>query len=207
MKAKLIKTVDGYELFTQGFLKGSTNHGPIESLNIEEGPIRYKLSPKNCQAIELDYDLDEIAEQEFPYDFDCPLFETLGITEKSHKSILIGMLQGTLQKGFQKAIELMGDKKFSEDFLKRMCSISFNFYKRNDLSDCELEKEWENWLKSSIQPLQQTEWDVEIEMKNVIDETKIVGAIKGVKGSGNKITTYKQIPKLNADRCLILKRT
>jgi len=43
-------------------------------------------------------------------------------------------------------------------------------------------------------------------MKNVIDETKIVGAIKGVKGSGNKITTYKQIPKLDADGCLILKR-
>ena len=27
MEAKLIKTIDGYELFTQGFLKGSTNHG------------------------------------------------------------------------------------------------------------------------------------------------------------------------------------
>ncbi len=53
MKAKLVKTVDGYKLFTQGFLKGSANHGLIESLNIEEGPIRYKLSLKNCQAIEL----------------------------------------------------------------------------------------------------------------------------------------------------------
>ena len=46
MEAKLIKTVDGYELFTQGFLKGSTNHGLIDSLNIEEGSIRYKLSLK-----------------------------------------------------------------------------------------------------------------------------------------------------------------
>jgi hypothetical protein len=52
----------------------------------------------------------------------------------------------------------------------------------------------------------QTEWDVEVEIKKVIDKTRIVGAIKGVKGSGNKITTYKQIPKLDADGCLILKR-
>ena len=30
--------------------------------------------------------------------------------------------------------------------------------------------------------------------------------MKGVKGSGNKITTYKSVPKLDADGCLILKR-
>jgi hypothetical protein len=54
--------------------------------------------------------------------------------------------------------------------------------------------------------LQQTEWDVEIEIQRVKDETKIVGAVKGVKGSGNKITTYKSVPKLDADGCLILKR-
>lgn len=59
MKGKLIKTVDGYELFTQGFLKGSTNHGLIESLNIEEGPIRYRLSLKNCQAIEQNSPTEE----------------------------------------------------------------------------------------------------------------------------------------------------
>jgi hypothetical protein len=43
-------------------------------------------------------------------------------------------------------------------------------------------------------------------MKKVIDETKIVGAVKGIKGSGNKITTYKSVPKLDVDGCLILKR-
>jgi hypothetical protein len=54
--------------------------------------------------------------------------------------------------------------------------------------------------------LYDTEMDVEVEMKKVKDETKIVGAVKGVKGSGNKITTYKSVPKLDADGCLILKR-
>ena len=79
----------------------------------------HKLSLKNCQAIERGYDLDELAEQEFPYDFDIPLFETLGITQKVQKSILIGMLQGTLIKGFQKAIETMVNNKFTaEDMCK-----------------------------------------------------------------------------------------
>ena len=49
------------------------------------------------------------------------------------------------------------------------------------------------------------EWDVEVEMRRVKDETKIIGAVKGVKGSGNKITTYKSVPKLDENGCLILK--
>jgi len=51
----------------------------------------------------------------------------------------------------------------------------------------------------------QTEWAVEIEMEKVKDETKIIGAVKGVKGSGSRITTYKSIQKLDADGSLILK--
>ena len=50
------------------------------------------------------------------------------------------------------------------------------------------------------------EWDVEVEMEKVKDETKIIGSVKGVKGSGHKITTYKSVPKLDADGCLILKK-
>jgi len=53
---------------------------------------------------------------------------------------------------------------------------------------------------------QPKEIEVEIEMKKVVDETKVIGAVKGVKGSGDKITTYKSIPKLDSEGCLILKR-
>ena len=173
MKAKLIKTVDGYELFTQGFLKGSTNHGLIESLNIEEGPIRYKLSLKNCQAIERGYDLDELFNK---------VDESIDYHEFDFTSFRLGI---------ETILELMGDKKFSEEQLREAF-----FHVQNS-----------PFFNEFIKSLQQTEWDVEIVMKNVIDETKIVGAIKGVKGSGNKITTYKQIPKLDVDGCLTLKRT
>lgn len=181
MKAELIKTVDSYELFTQGFLKGSTNHKLIDSLNIEEGPIRYKLSLKNCEAIERGYDLDEVVED---------IVKTIVPNDRG-EDIWYGTSMAVGKLCFQKALELMGDKKFSEDDMR----IAF-FHVQNS-----------PFFNEFIKSLQQTEWDVEIVMKNVIDETKIVGAIKGVKGSGNKITTYKQIPKLNADRCLILKRT
>ena len=49
------------------------------------------------------------------------------------------------------------------------------------------------------------EIEVKIEMERVVDETKVIGAVKGVKGSGHKTTTYKSVPKLDADGCLILK--
>ena len=58
-----------------------------------------------------------------------------------------------------------------------------------------------------IQSIQKPiEIDVEIVMKRIVDETKTIGAVKGVKGSGDKITTYKPIPKLDSNGCLILKR-
>lgn len=65
---------------------------------------------------------------------------------------------------------------------------------------------YELGFKRAMELFQPNEIDVEIEIQKVIDETKIVGAVKGVKGSGNKITTYKSVPKLDADGCLILKR-
>ena len=130
MKAKLIKIKDGYELFTQGFLKGSTNHNLIDSLNVEEGNTRYKLSLKNCQAIERGWDLDELAKIEYPI---CEVW--------NDEEALIREL--AFKKGFQKALELMGDKKFSEEDLMEA-------YSRGQTN-------------SPIQSLKQTEWDVEIE--------------------------------------------
>jgi len=57
-----------------------------------------------------------------------------------------------------------------------------------------------NWFKEPEM------FEVEIEMEKVIDETIVVGAIKGVKGSGHKTTTYKSVPKLDENGCLILKK-
>jgi len=186
MKAKLIKTEVNYILEDdKGVVIAST------SLN-KEG---LSLSIKNCQAIERGYDLDELAWEE------CQLWEHFGTA------------QGGYIKGFQKALELMGDKKFSEEDVmlgwdagvmsQSICFTNYFGLKR----ESELKSHRESY-QGNLKPsaLQQTEWDVEIEIQRVKDETKIVGAVKGVKGSGNKITTYKSVPKLDADGCLILKR-
>ena len=61
-------------------------------------------------------------------------------------------------------------------------------------------------INKAMELYQPTEIDVEIEMKKVVDETKVIGAVKGVKGSGDKITTYKKVTKLDPEGCLILKK-
>ena len=158
MKRKLIRTIDGYELFTQGFLKGSTNHGLIESLNIEEGPIRYKLSLKNCQAIERGYDLDELFNKVDEYidyhEFDFTSFRL----------------------GIETILELMGDKKFSEEQLREAF-----FHVQNEPT-----------FDVFKQSLQQTQWDVEVVM------------VPAMSNNGN--VYYGDIPKLDAGGCLTLKR-
>lgn len=151
----------------------------------------YKLSLKNCQAIERGYDLDELFNN---------IDESIDYHEFDFTSFRLG---------FQKALELTGDKKFSEEDVSKVVThvlnelVLVNKFNKQYLFPESIYQETTTKCKS----LQQTEWDVEVVMKNVIDETKIVSAIKGVKGSSNKITTYKQIPKLDADGCLILKRT
>jgi hypothetical protein len=142
-----------------------------------------KLSLKNCQAIENGYDLDELAREA------CNITDPLRLDSQKYKQdpyFKIGF-----NKGFQKALEILGDKKFSE---KDVISM--------------IEKSRETGLSAEylILTKQQTEFDVEIEMEKVKDETKIIGSVKGVKGSGHKITTYKSVPKLDANGCLILRR-
>lgn len=144
----------------------------------------YKLSLKNCQAIANGYDLDEIKRK---------LFNRF---DGQPDSFTIAAVERTVDIMF----ESLSDKKFSEEDMENAIEMCIKLM--NDKGS-----EFREHKQTVIQSLQQTQWDVEVVMKNVIDETKIVGAIKGVKGSGNKITTYKQIPKLDADDCLILKRT
>ena len=179
MEAKLIKIEDGYELFTQGFLKGSTNHGLIESLNIEEGPIRYKLSIKNCQAIERGYDLDELAKK-----YSENIYYKLEADEEFSGEPL-GVLRG-FKDGFQKALEILNDKKFSEADV-----INIAEYVR--VASQSSPSVRTKYLLTEYQSQEQTEWDVEVEMEKV--PVKMPG-----------IMVFTKAPKLDEDGCLILKR-
>ena len=174
MKSKLIKDHDDYHLVNdKQFVIGTTDESILSCTD------KYKLSLKNCQAIERGYDLDELAKEKYPYE-KTEMFSCFELDCKQE-----GFIEGA-----KTILEILGDKKFSEKDVKLAINLAWD---DDNLSTTDI-----------IQSLQQTEWDVEVEMEKVIDETKIVGAVKGVKGSGNKITTYKSLLPLTLANVLPL---
>ena len=137
-------------------------------LGISSGTIEgRKLSKQNCQAIENGYDLDELADEY--------------ATGKSSSDVFKNAHQKDFTKGFQKALEILGDKKFSEEDMRMIFKIGVDngFWRHRDGFKYEDE---------SIKSLQQTEFDVEIEMTE------------------DWYDGFKSKPKLDADGCLILRR-
>ena len=158
MEGKLIKVENGYVLMVNNIMYATDND---------------KLSLKNCQAIENGYDLDELAREA------CNITDPLRLDSQKYKQdpyFKIGF-----NKGFQKALEILGDKKFSEEDVK---NVYLNSFKHEWFGDC-------------IKSLQQTEWDVEV----VIE----CGEVKQCECSSNENCLNPQ-PKLDEDGCLILRR-
>jgi hypothetical protein len=126
-----------------------------------------KLSLKNCQAIELGYDLNELVKEECEYNQD---------SLRQYDSKFIEFYK----EGFQKALEILGDKKFSEDDILKAIEM---YYEKGKI------------FIEIIQSLQQTEWDVEIEKEFIFDPA--MGISQGY---------YSDKPKLDSEGNLILKR-
>lgn len=161
MKAQLVKREDRWDLYNEdGHKIASTLDGAGN-----------KLSFKNCQAIERGYDLDELAYSSFPN----------GTYETSEIDLGLDMYK----LGFQKALEILGDKKFSEEDINNamnwIMTQYFEFYEQPTAGRRE----------HYIQSLQQTEWGCIVEMEGFVDEEGIY--------CGEK-------PKLDADGCIVLKR-
>ena len=161
MKAKLHKMVSGYILSLNG---GIDDPYAIVNEELAKDYEWHRLSLKNCQAIERGYDLD----QEM-----CKLVDKKA--EQNNTVDLNAYAQGCLD-AFQKALELMGDKKFSEEQLREAF-----FHVQNEPT-----------FDVFKQSLQKTEWDVEVE------------TVPALSNNGN--VYYGDIPKLDATGCLILKR-
>lgn len=135
MEAKLIKDkhIDDFYYLKIGINTYATTHK--ESFRI--------LSLKNCQAIGRSYNFDEYDEAiAYASEFGHPSPE--GFSDEQ-----IGRLHGFID-GFQKALEILGDKKFSEEDMKKAIYIA---WEGGDLASTHI-----------IESLQQTEWDVEIVM-------------------------------------------
>lgn len=111
-----------------------------------------RLSKNNCQAIENGYDLDELAKE-----------ASDGLIENHIWAISMTFFKA----GFQKALELLGDKKFSEEDILKAIAFGWDYEGRSkeemlkihnvnlDYNDSYVED-----TQKYIQSLQQTEWDV-----------------------------------------------
>ena len=119
--------------------------GDIVASNNPKTPTTKKLSLKNCQAIENGYDLDELAREA------CNITDPLRLDSQKYKQdpyFRIGF-----NKGFQKALEILGDKKYTETELYRAFLINSA---GNDTT-------LRNFFEQTVLPmLQQNEWEVEI---------------------------------------------
>jgi hypothetical protein len=138
-----------------------------------------KLSLKNCQAIERGYDVYELAKENY--------YKFWSIIDES------GLINHTFGyvEGFQKALELMGDKKFSEEDIDGAFDAGYEML--------DSQKNYNDSLKEFKKSLQQTEWDVEIDMTPYHDNNFI---------NDGKTHIIKPIfkPTLDNEGCLILKR-
>ena len=166
MEAKLIKDHDDYHLVNnEQFVIGTIDESILSCTD------KYKLSLKNCEEIERGYNLDELA-------FHNSLSYTWLETNERDKALMSKYSIEGFKAGFQKALEILGDKKFNEDDMKKAIYIA---WEGGDLASTHI-----------IESLQQTEWDVEVEMKDSI-------ALDGHTIIGTE-------PTLDTDGCLRLKK-
>ena len=176
MKGKLIKRGEGdYKLFVNDTPFGQSKESPYN-----------KLSLKNCEAIANGYDLDELGrdlwKKSLNYHLQHELDYTFGVVD-----------------GFQKALELLGDKKFSEDDVK----LAIEYGIQSVLQAVPGVTSAQSVLDSYKQSLQQTEWDVEILMGTNYRDIDCVNEGNLV---ASKIVKDNEAPMLDKDGCLILKR-
>lgn len=164
MEGRLKKIGNEYKLYAQDDSCIATSwHSPYQ-----------RLSKKNCDAIENGYDLDDLADEIY--------FDGCDNTNRSAE-----IYRRIFKEGFQKALEILGDKKFSEkDMMQAIITTQVSDSIKNNDDRLEL-----------IQSLQQTEWDCIVEMEQDY-----------LKWKQSDIEDIKDclVPKLDAEGCLILKR-
>jgi hypothetical protein len=148
---------------------------------------KMKLSKQNCDEIFGVVNVEKLGEE---------IWNDLGVFNIQDKNLWFG----GFRNGFNKAMELNKDKLFTLEDIESAIDMCIELMNNKG-------SEFRTHKQTIIQSIQQpTEIEVEIEMKKVVDKTKIISSVKGVKGSGDKITTYRYIPSFDTKKCLILKK-
>jgi hypothetical protein len=114
------------------------------------------LSIKNCEAIERGYDLVELIDIELnklPY--------TKHLDDGQFNDGQLAGFELGAEWAFQKALELMGDKKFSEEDVKNLIDNFHSIYEDGFGVASDNKKQRAYKL---IQSLKKNEWDVEVQV-------------------------------------------
>jgi len=180
MESKLIKTDnDNYILVdpTKGVYDKNYLLGTSKESNVS------KLSLNNCQSIKSGYDLDGLISD---------IVKTI-VPDDRGKDIWYGTSMAVGKRCFQKALEVNADKRFTLREMVECWNRALEFQTHKET------------LGEYIKSLQQTEWEVEVEMicPHPMD-TYRCGLQYGCDGDG--CNHPNQVPYLDADGCLILKR-
>ena len=190
MKATLVKTDVNYLLEND---KGTI----IASTSLNKDSL--KLSKQKCDEIFGVVDVEKLAEE---YKNKKGAIPT---TELEDEIFKLGF-----KDGFNKAIELNKDRAFTVEDMHEALHL-MNNTSRVEISGEALDivkkiiEQIDKIIDSIVAKKQLSEIEVKIETETII-ETKIIGAIKGVKGSGDKIKTKETTIKLDPEDCLILTR-
>ena len=160
METKLIKVLEHYHLYA--------GDKAIATTIVGNPMLLPNLSLKNCEEVERGYDLDTEVEN---------IVKTI-VPDDRGKDIWYGTSMAVGKQCFKKALEILGNKKFSDEDMKKAIYIA---WEGGDLASTHI-----------IESLQQTEFDVEIVMGDPI-------------GIGDKYTPDTK-PKLDADGCLIVRK-
>lgn len=192
MEAKLVKEYGNFYLISDKEIQKGDEYVKLDNrprmlllgTTIASAKVS-KLSLKNCEAIANGYDLDELAISTYPFD--------------GKADVINAISQQAFIKGFQKALEILGDKKFTFDQMLYVAGYAVGLSTRSKLNpSIDIKQE----ILDFIDKMEQTEWDVEIvevendEVYSVSDTMKVAHnkAFDGV------------LFKYDADGCLILKR-
>jgi hypothetical protein len=207
MKGNLIKINNDFVLVTE--LNGEPKEGQLflTNENVIHSNIGYnygdrlithstndnhnvgKLSFKNCQEIEIGYDLEELSEnvyREYPTESKNSGFEY-------NRDRHVFKKRKAFIKGFEKCLEILGEKKFSVKDMEKLMFATIEFTEQK-------EGETYPFLKSFIQSLQPKEWDVEICC--YVDSPS--GWLDADSFNSPLLTNIGE-PKLDSNDCLILK--
>jgi hypothetical protein len=167
--------------------------GDIVASNNPKTPTTKKLSIANCEAIANGYDLDELAGEYANKELNVELTSKAGNFYGFSSSF---------KEGFQKALEILGDKKFSEKDMSK--AWSEGYHRKVD----ELNGNGLRYFDKFIQSLQQTEWDVEIVMEKCgyCEGCNKAGMLHCAHADSCGFPIETERPKLDVDGCLILIR-